>query len=63
LTLLNPLFAPFADPRFSDFTKIHFWKHRRIDPAGLPEARIVAGFDDGSPALLEVKVGRVFYMC
>ena len=54
----HPLFVPFADPRFSDFTKIHFWKHRRIDPAGLPGARILAGFDDGSPALLEVKVGK-----
>src|SRR5207249_1425782 len=27
----HPLFAPFADPRFSDFTKIHFWKYRRLD--------------------------------
>ena len=25
----HPLFAPFADPRFSDFAQIHFWKHRR----------------------------------
>lgn len=54
----HPLFIPFADPRFSDFTKIHFWKHRRIDPAGLPGARVLAEFDDGSPALLEVKVGK-----
>src|SRR5207244_3720624 len=23
----HPLFAPFADPRFSDFTKIHFWQY------------------------------------
>ena len=27
----HPVFAPFADPRFSDFTHIHFWKHRRLD--------------------------------
>src|SRR5260221_4371560 len=26
----HPLFAPFADARFGDFTKIHFWKHRRM---------------------------------
>ncbi len=26
----HPLFAPFADPRFSDFSHIHFWKHRRV---------------------------------
>ena len=54
----HPLFVPFADPRFSDFTKIHFWKHRRLDPTALPGAHVVAGFDDGSPALLEVKVGK-----
>ena len=26
----HPLFAPFASPQYSDFTKIHFWKHRKI---------------------------------
>ncbi len=31
----HPLFAPFAAPQYSDFTKIHFWKHRKIDlPVG-----------------------------
>ena len=25
----HPIFAPFADPRFSDFSRIHFWRHRR----------------------------------
>src|SRR5208282_4585634 len=24
----HPIFAPFADPRYSDFSHIHFWKHR-----------------------------------
>ena len=27
----HPLFAPFDDPRFSDFSHIHFWKHRRME--------------------------------
>ena len=26
----HPLFAPFASPQYSDFTKIHFWKHRKL---------------------------------
>ena len=26
----HPLFAPFSDPRFGDFTKIRFWKHRKL---------------------------------
>ena len=50
----HPLFAPFADPRYSDFTKIHFWKHRQIDADKLPGARVPARFDNGDPALLEV---------
>jgi hypothetical protein len=53
----HPLFAPFADPRFSDFTKVHFWKYRRMTEAGLG-GRTVARFDSGDPALLEVPVGR-----
>ena len=54
----HPLFAAFADPRFSDFTKIHFWKHRRVDLAAVPSARVIAAFDDKSPALVEVPMGK-----
>ncbi len=54
----HPLFAPFADPRFSDFTKIHVWKHRKLNPAALPGARAIAKFDSGDPALLDVPVGK-----
>lgn len=54
----HPLFAPFADPRYSDFTKIHFWKYRRIDSSALPGARMVAKFDSGDPALAEIPVGK-----
>ena len=54
----HPLFAPFADPRFSDFTKIHFWKHRRLDASQFKDARVLARFDKGDPALLQVPVGK-----
>jgi hypothetical protein len=61
----HALFAPFADPRYSDFTKIHFWKHRRVNFGGaagadaLPAAvQIVARFDNGDPALTEHALGR-----
>src|SRR5205814_1740812 len=50
----HPLFAPFADPRYSDFTKIHFWKHRQLDPEKIPGARILARFDNGDAAWIEV---------
>lgn len=54
----HPLFAPFADPRFSDFTKIHVWKYRKIDLAGLPGARAIVRYDTGDPAIAEVPVGK-----
>ena len=54
----HPLFTAFADPRFSDFTKIHFWKWRRFDAAALPSARVVASFDDKTPAIVEVPLGK-----
>ena len=54
----HPLFAPFADPRFSDFTKIHFWKHRRLAIEKLPGAKAIAEFDGGDAALAQFAVGR-----
>lgn len=54
----HPLFAPFADPRFSDFTKIHFWKHRQVEIGDRPNVKTLAAFDDGSPALIEASVGK-----
>lgn len=56
--LEHPLFAPFADPRFSDFTKIHFWKHRKLDVAQFKGARVIAKFDKGDPALLQMPAGK-----
>ena len=54
----HPFFAAFADPRFSDFTKIHWWKHRRVDVSGLAGAQVVARFDDGDPAVVQVPLGK-----
>jgi hypothetical protein len=54
----HSLFAPFADPKFSDFTKIHFWKYRKLDVSALNGARVLAEFDSGDPALVELAVGR-----
>ena len=58
MDLTHPIFAPFADPRFSDFTHIHFWKHRRWDIPPAARAHVLAKFDDGSPALAQVSVGK-----
>jgi len=54
----HPLFASFADPRFSDFTKIHFWKYRHFDATALPGARVLARFDSGDPAITQTPLGK-----
>ena len=70
----HPLFAPFAEAQFSDFTGIRFWKHRVLEVAGkrvtgskggdgqaggLPYGgRTLARFDDGVPAFVEFSVGQ-----
>ncbi|UCD00215.1 MAG: BatA domain-containing protein [Phycisphaerales bacterium] len=53
----HPLLAPFSEPRFGDFTQIHFWKYRRTNISDLPGARVLASFDSGDPAWFELKVG------
>jgi aerotolerance regulator-like protein/VWA domain-containing protein len=54
----HPLFASFANPRYSDFTKIHFWKHRSLVLKNALAARVIAKFDNGEPALLERTLGQ-----
>lgn len=57
----HSLFRPFAEARYSDFTKIHFWKHRQIDLGPLTNAIIAARFDSGDPFIIEIPVqsGRI----
>jgi hypothetical protein len=54
----HPIFKPFDDPRFSDFSHIHFWKHRRWDIPAAVQSRVLAKFDDDAPALTQVAVGK-----
>jgi hypothetical protein len=58
----QPIFAPFADPHYSDFTKIHIWRYRKLaaDAAGraAPPPRVLASFDSGDPALIDYGIGR-----
>ena len=53
----HPLFAAFDDPQYSDFTKIHFWNHARFAIDEGSAARVVARFDDDSPAFWEQAYG------
>ena len=54
----HPLFAPFADPRFADFTKIHFWKHRRVKLEADDSTEVLASFDKGDPFLVQRSIGK-----
>lgn len=49
----HPVLAPFQDPRFRDFSKLHIWKHRPW-PLNMERAQILAKFDDGLPAMVHV---------
>jgi len=58
----HPVFRPFDDPLFNDFSKIKFWSHRKVENADGFEA--VVRFDDGSLAIAGKPIGKgsVFVM-
>ncbi len=58
IAFAHPLFAPFADPRYSDFTRVRFWRAPHLVPPAASGAVSVARFDSGAPAVLEAPVGR-----
>lgn len=58
ISFSHPLFAPFANPRYSDFTKIHFWKHRPLTLKTPARTQVVAHFDNGDPAILDRTHGK-----
>ncbi|WAC18722.1 BatA domain-containing protein [Luteolibacter sp. SL250] len=54
----SSVFAPFADPRYSDFSGIRFWKHRMLPEAWIAKGAVLARFDSGEPAWLRYEVGK-----
>jgi hypothetical protein len=53
----HPFFAAFSAPRFGDFTRIHFWKHRALEIEAGDGIRVLAEFESGDPALIEARRG------
>ena len=47
----DPLFQPFANPRFNDFTRIRFWKHQNVEFEDEELVNVIARFDDDAPAI------------
>ena len=54
----HPVFAPLDDPRYSDLSKLHVWKHRTVDVGSLNRCRVLARFDNGDVAMGEVAIGE-----
>jgi hypothetical protein len=51
----HAVFAPFRAPRSGDFSSVRVYGYRRLTPA--EDARVLARYDDGQPALVERTLG------
>ncbi len=51
----HPVFEIFSAPRSGDFTAPSFYRYWRLQPG--PDDLVLAGFDDGNPALIARSVG------
>jgi hypothetical protein len=54
----HPLFASLSGAQFNDFTKIRFWKYRRLADNAIGQARVLARFENGDAAVIEKPVGK-----
>lgn len=54
----HPLFAPFADSRFADFTKIQFWRTQDVQLPREAPWKVLAWFDHGAPAIYSCLRGK-----
>lgn len=53
----HPLFAPFADARYNNFTKIQTWRHRKIELSD-NQMKPLASYDNGACAIHEFRIGN-----
>lgn len=53
----SPVFAPFADARYSDFSSIRVWKYRVLPAEWVSKGNVLARYDTGDPAWLTFSVG------
>jgi hypothetical protein len=54
----SPVFAPFADPRYSDFSGIRVWKYRVLPESLTAPGKVLARFDSGDPAWVSYALGK-----
>ena len=56
--LMGPRAIGLAAAQFNDFTKIHFWKYRKVAPDSMGTSRTLAKFENGDPAVIETPVDK-----
>lgn len=57
--LTHPLLAEYNDARLANFTTLAIWKHRNFkSQSASKDVRVLAKFDGGSPAILEMEQGK-----
>lgn len=54
----SPVFAPFADARYSDFSGIRIWKYRVLPKDLVNRGTVLASFDSGDAAWISYPVGK-----
>jgi hypothetical protein len=54
----HPLFVKLSGSLYNDFTAIRFWRHRNVTVDDSDALRIIARFDDGTPAIWEHTIGK-----
>lgn len=61
----HPMLRAFAESGVRDFSRIRFWKHRTLAPleAITKQATVLARFDDGSPAWIDLPIGMGRLLC
>lgn len=59
----SPMFAPFATPRYNDFTKVRIWNFRRLRMRMEEEMSVLARLDTGDTAIVLQRIGRGSLFC
>lgn len=54
----HPYLRGFAEARYADFSRIHFWKYRKLDLSQMENVQVLATFDSGDPAWFELPSGQ-----
>lgn len=58
----HPLFQAFREPAYADFTRIQFWAYRKLHLAEDEQHRVLARFETGDAAVVELPHGAGRYI-